>query len=138
MGTKRNTLDFHVLFESFLDKFDSKMRYDRGAFYTPQNLSFWLANFTNEISKHYFGNGSLLFHQKIIEPCMGTGSIIEELMKLESESESDTKLIGLEVLPAPYALSHYRISELFSNGLSNKKKLAYILQILYLMNSIMF
>ena len=126
MGTKRNTLDFHVLFESFLDKFDSKMRYDRGAFYTPQNLSFWLANFTNEISKHYFGNGVFAVSSKIIEPCMGTGSIIEELMKLESESESDTKLIGLEVLPAPYALSHYRISELLSNGLSNKKISIYL------------
>ncbi|EOU3059359.1 TPA: type ISP restriction/modification enzyme [Yersinia enterocolitica] len=121
MGTKNNNLDFHVLFEKFLEKFDPKMRYDRGAFYTPQCLSFWLANFTNEIAKYYFGNGIFKVSSKIIEPCMGTGSIIEELLKLNNCDENNTTLIGLEILPAPYALSHYRISELLKKELSEKK-----------------
>lgn len=120
MGIKSKTLDFHILFEKFLEKFDFQMKYDKGAFYTPQPLSFWLTNFTNEICKLHFGNGIFDVASKVIEPCMGTGSIIEELIKLNKNEKSQTSLIGLEILPAPFALSHYRLSESLKSNLSEK------------------
>lgn len=120
MGLKSRTLDFHVLFERFLEKFDFQMKYDRGAFYTPQPLSFWLTNFTNEICKLHFGSEIFDLASKIIEPCMGTGSIIEELIKLNTNKNTSTNVIGLEILPAPFALSHYRLSEKIGSSLSEK------------------
>ena len=120
MGTEKTELDFHALFETFLDKFDSKTRFDRGAFYTPSILSNWTVEFTKQLCEIHFSGNIFEIADKIIDPCCGTGSFLEALYR-GTKDQSSCKLVGLEILPAPYALAHYRISEvekLFSNKLN--------------------
>lgn len=111
MGTKQSELDFHSLFETFLDKFDSQTRFDRGAFYTPMMLSNWTVKFTNSLSKNYFSGTIYEVADKIVDPCCGTGSFLEAIYNQYTGS-SLVELVGLEILPAPYALAHYRMSEI--------------------------
>ncbi len=111
MGTEKSELDFHSLFEIFLDEFDSKTRFDRGAFYTPMMLSDWTVKYTNALCDKYFSGTMYDVADKIIDPCCGTGSFLEAIFK-QFKGSSSVELVGLEILPAPYALAHYRMSEI--------------------------
>ncbi|MFO9661692.1 type ISP restriction/modification enzyme [Legionella pneumophila serogroup 1] len=121
MGTNQGPQDFHSLFEKFLTKFDEKSRFDRGAFYTPKILSDWVARASNSLSLHSFGIPIISAATNIIDPCCGTGSFLESIKLLTGDKILDkNKLIGFEILPAPYALSHYRLSQIYSEAeLSN-------------------
>ncbi|MFO2814195.1 type ISP restriction/modification enzyme [Legionella pneumophila serogroup 1] len=121
MGTNKGPQDFHSLFEKFLTKFDEKSRFDRGAFYTPKILSDWVAKASNSLSLHSFGIPIISAATNIIDPCCGTGSFLESIKLLTENTILDkNKLIGFEILPAPYALSHYRLSQVYSDAeLSN-------------------
>ena len=115
MGIENSELDFHTLFEAFLDKFDSKLRFDRGAFYTPIKLSNWVVSLTNSLSKMHFDGEMYEVAEKIIDPCCGTGSFLEAIAR-GANGDINCDLIGLEILPAPYALAHYRMAELCAKG----------------------
>lgn len=112
MGTENGPQDFHILFEKFLEKFDKKTKFDRGAFYTPPNLAKWMVRASNEIANLEFGSGILENAEKIIDPCCGTGSFLEAAyLELNSGKHKFPDLVGFEILPAPYALAHYRLSQ---------------------------
>jgi hypothetical protein len=109
---QREKPDYHILYEKFLSVFDPQTRFDYGAFYTPSELARFAVHFTKGIVEnefndiHLFENGN-----KIIDPCCGTGTFLEQLI-LNSDEEESAKIIGFEILPAPYALTHYRLSML--------------------------
>lgn len=116
MGTDKESNDFHALFETFLAKFDAKTRFDRGAFYTPKVLADWLVLATEEVSKRTLGANIASYATNVIDPCCGTGSFLESLQKIiKGPLSSSNQLIGFELLPAPYALSHYRLSQVYSS-----------------------
>lgn len=118
MGTEKGPQDFHTLFEKFLEKFDKETKFDRGAFYTPPDLAKWMVRVSNEVAKISFGSGILDSAEKIIDPCCGTGSFLEALFtELKEDGKSFPSLVGFEILPAPYALSHYRLSEIIDEKL---------------------
>ncbi len=101
--------DYHTLYEKFLSYFDPKTRYDYGAFYTPQSL----VSFSIKVVKHVFildFNITDLYNPNnlIIEPCCGTGTFIEQMI-INCPPEGHLKMIGIEILPAPYALANYRL-----------------------------
>jgi len=109
---QREIPDYHTLYERFLAEFDPKTRIDFGAFYTPHEL----ANFTVRLVSTIIEKklpGRLLFEEgnKVIDPCCGTGTFIEQLV-LQSANGAGIHLIGFEILPAPYALAHYRLAML--------------------------
>ena len=54
VGIRGKPTDFHTLFETFLTKFSSETRYERGAFYTPPELSAWIITASHSISKHFW------------------------------------------------------------------------------------
>ena len=127
MGTETGPQDFHSLFEQFLTTFDEQARFDRGAFYTPQALTDWIAKSCDSISRDVFGLPIFEAAEKIIDPCCGTGGFLEAVYLLRPKSHvSQASLIGFEILPAPYALAHYRFAELF-DGDSNPPQLKIIL-----------
>ena len=127
MGTEAGPQDFHSLFEQFLTTFDEQARFDRGAFYTPKVLTDWIAKASNSISKDIFGLPIMEAAEKIIDPCCGTGGFLEAVYLLRSKNlENQASLVGFEILPAPYALAHYRLAELF-DGDSNPPELKIIL-----------
>lgn len=117
MGTSKIPNNFHVLFEQFLKVFDEKARFDRGAFYTPQALSDWTVLASEEVSKKSLGFSIQTYAASIIDPCCGTGSFMESINKLFSTPNfNGQKLTGFEILPAPYALCHYRLSQIYSRA----------------------
>lgn len=114
MGTETGPQDFHTLFEQFLSIFDKQTRFDRGAFYTPRILTNWIAKASDTISREEFGLPIMEAADNIIDPCCGTGGFLEAIYLLCSKSQTKKPcLVGFEILPAPYALAHYRLAELF-------------------------
>lgn len=127
MGNETGPQDFHSLFEHFLTTFDEQARFDRGAFYTPKALNGWIAKSSDIISREVFGLPIMEAAEKIIDPCCGTGGFLEAVYLLRSEEQAkQATLVGFEILPAPYALAHYRLAELFE-GDSNPPQLKIIL-----------
>jgi len=127
MGTETGPQDFHSLFEQFLTTFDEQARFDRGAFYTPRILTDWIAKASDRISRDDFGLPIMEAAERIIDPCCGTGGFLEAVYLLRSRNQTkQPSLIGFEILPAPYALAHYRLAELF-DGDPNPPQLKIIL-----------
>lgn len=114
MGTETGPQDFHSLFEQFLTTFDEQARFDRGAFYTPRPLTVWIAKAANSLSCTTFGLPIMEAAEKVIDPCCGTGGFLEAVYLLRSANPAkQPSLVGFEILPAPYALAHYRLAEIF-------------------------
>jgi len=63
---------------------------------------------------------------KLIDPCCGTGTFLEELVRRSVSLGSRPEVIGFEILPAPYALAHYR-SAMLGNGSLPPSNLSIIL-----------
>ncbi len=104
------TPDFHELYEIFLSKYDPETRFDYGVFYTPRVLAFYTVGFAKKIIQSSMPDVELNSSgNKIIDPCCGTGTFIEAILSLITPNDK-VELIGFEILPAPYALAHYRMS----------------------------
>jgi predicted helicase len=104
--------DFHELYETFLSVYDPATRFDYGAFYTPKSLAFYTVNLVKAVIAMTLPNLKLeTTKQKVIDPCCGTGTFIEAMLE-RFNLRSNSSIIGFEILPAPYALAHYRMSML--------------------------
>lgn len=102
--------DFHELYETFLSVYDPDTKFDYGAFYTPRYLAFYIIELAKQIIKSSLPNVNLKSSGlKIIDPCCGTGTFIEAILK-SIPLNSQSNIIGFEILPAPYALAHYRMT----------------------------
>lgn len=108
-NVQRSAPDYHTLYERFLAEFDPKTRFDFGAFYTPRELASFAVGLAKAVVELSF-NGRSLFEEgnKIIDPCCGTGTFMEQLVRHSIDGDA-VHLIGFEILPAPYALAHYRM-----------------------------
>ncbi len=105
------TPDYHGLFERFLGAFDPQTRFDYGAFYTPKELAAYTVSLVEEINGKEFGGSIYDRGNRLIDPCCGTGSFLERLLLSSVRSGGNANIIGFEILPAPYALAHYRIAK---------------------------
>lgn len=103
--------DYHKLYEKFLSIFDPKTRFDFGAFYTPKELAKFSVKAVQAIVETELNLSLYNKNNKLIDPCCGTGTFLEQLL-ITSEESNLPKIIGFEILPAPYALAHYRIGML--------------------------
>lgn len=114
--------DYHQLFELFLSKYDAKVRFDFGAYYTPKVLAEFVVKLTNYIVAESFPGKSIYDDGNIIiDPCCGTGSFMEALISHDPGNGS-YNLCGIEILPAPYMLANYRMAVLEKqNGKKNNK-----------------
>jgi len=102
--------DFHELYEIFLSRYDPDTRFDYGAFYTPRVLAFYTVEFAKKLIQTSIHNVDInTAGNKIIDPCCGTGTFIEAILNVITPNDK-VELIGFEILPAPYALAHYRMS----------------------------
>lgn len=102
--------DYHELYEIFLSKYDPETRFDYGAFYTPRDLAFYTVLLAKEVIRTTNSNITINSKgNKIIDPCCGTGTFIEAILETVNPND-EIAIIGFEILPAPYALAHYRMS----------------------------
>lgn len=107
--SQRNAPDYHTLYERFLAEFDPKTRFDFGAFYTPWELASFTVGTAKAVIESTFAGRSLFEGgNKIIDPCCGTGTFLEQLVRHSTGGDA-AHLVGFEILPAPYALAHYRM-----------------------------
>ena len=107
-----STPNFHELYESFLATYDGQTRNDFGVWYTPMCLAEYTAKFVNKVLPSVLP-GELVKGRalKVIDPCCGTGTFIEAVLK-NIKLYDGSQIIGFEILPVPYALANYRISML--------------------------
>ena len=109
--------EYHTLFEHFLEVYDPAARFDFGAFYTPPELAFFSVRLAQSVTAEYLPGRTLYdAGNKLIDPCCGTGTFIEKLIKNADAGEILAQIIGFEILPAPYALAHYRLTMLGSSA----------------------
>lgn len=104
--------DFHELYETFLSVYDPETRFDYGAYYTPRSLAFYTVNLTRAVIRKSLPNLNLeTTKHNVIDPCCGTGTFIEAMLERFNLCPGSS-IIGFEILPAPYALAHYRMTML--------------------------
>ncbi|MEI7946370.1 MAG: type ISP restriction/modification enzyme [bacterium] len=108
-GEARKNPNYHKLFEKFLAEYNAQMRFDFGAYYTPEMLANYTVRLTEYIVKMELGADVYADQNTIIDPCCGTGSFLEEFIKNNPKGKQYT-LCGFEILPAPYMLANYRIA----------------------------
>lgn len=109
-GNQIEKPDFHRLYEYFLSIYDPKTRFDYGAFYTPRELAKYQIQLSGKIAQWQFKSLDLTSDEiKYIDPCCGTGTYLEILLEQFGEA-GKPKIVGFEILPAPYALAHYRMA----------------------------
>lgn len=110
MGTEVEPLDFHALFERFLESFDKETKFDRGVFYTPAPVTEWMTRVTDQLLHVHLGGGIEAVVDKLVDPCCGTGGFLESAVNAVGDVSDGPQFVGFEVLPAPYALTHYRLA----------------------------
>jgi hypothetical protein len=113
---QRSAPDYHVLYQSFLNAFDPRVKFDFGAYVTPSELTSYAVRLT-QVLIHSQMDGVSLYaeNNKIIDPCCGTATFLEHLLKFSDDLNHLPFITGFEILPAPYALAHYRLSMLWSD-----------------------
>ena len=110
MGSSPGPTDFHALYERFLEAFDNEQRFDRGVFYTDPVLAEWTVRMVDVLVQRHFGGRMAAAADRIIDPCCGTGGFLEAVVRHLGDCDDEPpELIGFEILPAPYALAHYRL-----------------------------
>jgi hypothetical protein len=112
--------DFHELYETFLSIYDPETRFEYGAFYTPKSLAYYTVKLAISLIKDALPSSSIDSSSIIIDPCCGTGTFIEALLRTLRPNIKPS-IIGFEILPAPYALAHYRMTMLKESYPDNVK-----------------
>lgn len=108
--------NYHKLYETFLEQFDPRDRIDFGAYATPSELARFMIGLAEHMSRSVFGRSIFMSNNKIIEPCCGTGTFLEEILREAAARGVGVRdfpaVAGFEILAAPYALSQYRLYQL--------------------------
>lgn len=116
------------LYERFLAVYDPDLRTLSGSFYTPPQLARFMASFTNEILRNELNRTRGLADDVIvIDPSMGTGTFLLEVIKRAAATIGDTlgagaladylpdlvtkRLVGFEIQVAPYAVAELRLHQ---------------------------
>ena len=104
--------DYHRLFELFLKKYDEQVRFDYGAYYTPDILAGFVVALTEQVIQQELKEHSLFDDENfILDPCCGTGSFLEQIV-LQDKQDGAYTLCGLEMMPVPYMLARCRMAVL--------------------------
>ena len=114
-------------YETFLAKYDPKLRESRGVYYTPEPVVQFIVNSVDELLKTRFGKAWGLADEsvKVLDPATGTGTFLyyvirkihEEVVGKRHQSgqwkskskEMLKRVFGFELLIAPYVVSHLKL-----------------------------
>lgn len=122
--------DAHAtLYETFLQEYDPELRRLSGSYYTPDRLARSMVRFTDEILRQKlklswgFANDDVI----VVDPAMGTGTFLVEVVDLVAETVMvhqgegaraqrlrelfGRRLIGFERQVTPYAVAEMRLHE---------------------------
>lgn len=119
-------------YERFLEQYDAGERMKRGVYYTAPQLVGYLIRATQRVLAQEFSLEKGLADESVtlLDPAVGTGTFLlgaaEQALAIEEPrgSAAQRRLIrqhllknfyGFELLPAPYAVAHLKMSSYFSN-----------------------
>jgi hypothetical protein len=124
-------------YEGFLQTYDTKLRKKTGSYYTPVEVVRAMAGLVDEALVSHLGLAKGLANKAVtvVDPAMGTGTFLLEIVRRISESISADlgpgavgpaleevlrRLIGFEIQLGPYAVAQLRLlAELQEYGLSS-------------------
>lgn len=113
---QRANPDYHYLYEQFLTRFDRADKVDFGAYSSPHYLADLMIHFSSRLAENEFESPLFCSNNKIIDPCCGTGTFLESIIRFAHAEGINTDempvIAGFEILPAPYALAQYRLIQL--------------------------
>lgn len=120
---------YEMLYENFLAAYDPLLRRKSGVYYTPAPLVSFMTRFVDDVLRSRL-NRPLGFAEKdviVVDPAMGTGSFLAEVVNKVAETVASDegagavtsqlrklsdRLIGFENQAAPYAVAELRIHSL--------------------------
>ena len=130
---KRKDPVFHF-YETFLAKYDPKLRKKRGEYYTPDEVVSYIVRSVDILLKEKFGlrrgladdskiKGKDLHRLLILDPAVGTGTFLFEIIdqihkKFKRQSGAWSgyvkdhllpRIFGFELMMAPYAVAHMKL-----------------------------
>lgn len=120
------------LYERFLAVYDPDLRTLSGSFYTPPQLARFMTDFAHEILRSELERPRGLADDVIvIDPAMGTGTFLLEVIRRVAVTIGDTlgrgartdyltelitkRLVGFEIQVAPYAVAELRLHQALKN-----------------------
>lgn len=122
--------DVHAtLYEKFLQEYDSDLRRQSGSYYTPDRLARVMVEFTDRVLRSRLERpwGYAADDVIVVDPAMGTGTFLVEIVDLVAETVADQqgagaraqrlrelvsrRLIGFERQVTPYAVAELRLHE---------------------------
>jgi len=117
-------------YETFLKKYDRKIRQTRGVYYTPEPVVSYIIRSVDSLLKDKFGRPDGLADKSvmILDPAVGTGTFLTGVIKhlhhvIAERGQKGTwagfvrnnllpRLFGFEILMAPYAIAHLKVGML--------------------------
>lgn len=114
-------------YEPFLEAFDSKLRTNMGVWYTPKEIVRYMVERADRVLREELkiADGLADNNVYVLDPCGGTGAYIAEVLHrihktckergdgdaaaLAVKEAAQKRIIGFEILSAPYIISHWLI-----------------------------
>ena len=126
----RNHLEDPVIhfYETFLAEYDPQRRVDRGVYYTPPQVIFYIVRSVDSLLKTELNRPDGLADENtlILDPATGTGGFLLTVLDHIRESVTETygtgewnqyvnaelvkRIFGFELLVAPYTIAHLKLS----------------------------
>lgn len=118
-------------YEPFISYFDPELRSEYGVWYTPPEVVNYMVERVDEALRTQLGREKGLADESVwvLDPCVGTGSFLLAVAeKIRNSLEKDalasqdlkdavlTRLIGFELLPAPFVVSHLQLGLLLASS----------------------
>ena len=117
--------DWLYFYESFLTKYDPRLRQKSGSYYTPPPLVEFMASFVEAVLGEHFDKDRGFADESVtvIDPASGTGAFLIAVIEKIAATTSDLdgpgavadavatavdRLHGLEIQAAPYAVAQFR------------------------------
>lgn len=116
-------------YEPFLEFFDPELRKQLGVWYTPPEIVEYMVERVDRVLRSELGVADGLADPAVwvLDPCCGTGSylvaVLErirrtlsarglgDLLAEELRKAATTRLVGFEIMPAPFVIAHWQMSE---------------------------
>lgn len=111
-------------YEPFLEKYDGALRRELAVWYTPKEIVRFQVETTDRLLREELGIEQGLLDERVVvlDPAVGTGSYLIEIARYMSERlQGDAlmahaikeafknRILGFEILPAPFAIAHLQI-----------------------------
>ena len=116
-------------YEPFLRYYDPLLQKKLGVWYTPQEIVEYMVERTDRLLRQELGilDGLADGDVRVVDPCCGTGAYLVEVLKKiyatlaakkghvlaaqETLEAAKTRISGFEVMPIPYVVAQWQISE---------------------------